>query len=323
MKNLSPAKKLTLFIGFNIVLALCLVAIQNGRHDDGNYVYINEKDYKTYEEFQSAVKEALTDDVNDAVYTVPVEEYMTEEEYEEYKEINGEPSKSEDLSNPTEPITKHLLNKLEDGNFTVDENKIEDTSETTPFFVDASNYKSDAHLKNTVSSALIVFDSVTVINLGTGSGAVKKSDEDYAIATKHPNNVLGYEARNVRDLGLTFEGDSVDGSTNLPDCNLSESLVTGVDVYNNFKLGGKSYDMPYAFSQLLFGSQIEMVTCGGSWEVPEKHDGKEVKRATLQTREVMDNKEVDLYKKGSDTVADTVKTQSLYGVNFYKVFEYK
>lgn len=316
MKDLSSKQRTALFLIFTVILALWLVYIQKGRHDDGNYTYVYEKDYATEDEFHKAIKDALTDDVDDAVYTV----FVLEPLGEEYENV---PYVDENLSNPTEPITKYLFNKLQGGEFDVDESVIEDTSDTTPFIVDASKYKSDAHLKATISSALEVFDSVTVTNFVPPSNTIIKSDEDYAISTKHVYAVAKYEAKNVKDLGLTFEGDSVDGDTSSPKSGRTKTLITGIDVYNSIKLFHKSLETPYAFSMFLFGPQIEAIHCTGSWQVPVTHNNKQVKKATLQTREVVDNKQVDIYKKGSNTIDETVNIERLNGINFYKVFEYK
>lgn len=73
-------------------------------------------------------------------------------------------------------------------------------------------------------------------------------------------------------------------------------------------------------------TQGTTLTYSGTWQVPNKHNGKSVKRGTLHMRPEYSVKKYDIYSKqyGSNNwiKCGSSKTKRAYGVDIYKTFTY-
>lgn len=271
--------------------------------DGTTTIDIYRNNYTNQQDYNKAVDEALAVENVDYITTYSAFEL-------------DEPTAT---SSSSQPIQNHLYNKFEGYKYEVDETKIEDTSDATPFLIDALDFSDKKSLEKAITKALETNDSVTVTN--TDKNHNELSDEDFAISTSKYNPFV-YEARNVKDIGTALYSDTY-SFIHEPGDKIVQTATSDVYAYSTIDALGKSYNLPISISTTFIGNSSYTDYYIGSWTVPKERNGKEVKKASLQSREIFEEKQVDIYKKGSKTKTDTIETGRACGINFYKIFEYK
>lgn len=194
--------------------------------------------------------------------------------------------------------------------------------------LDAQDHGSFDEMENDVNALLESYDNTKVINADSPDILSEKGADivacDLSNIEPKANGSYLYDVRNVRAISNSFGSDylNVSGSPGVTiGLSHAETEKYSIDFTSTFGCPSG------AVATAAWGTTKEKeLTYFGTWKVPSKHNGKNVKRGRLHMRPEFKRKKCDIYRKVHgytdwSKIGATV-TKRAYSVDIYKTFVY-
>lgn len=206
-----------------------------------------------------------------------------------------------------------------------EQQEVNDSDSLVEVELDATDFSTGEELADALNKSLEEYDYIRIVNLYEDETLLEESYNEDMISPRGAYDTVSWSTRNVTNLKNSFGGDYLNVS-GAPD------VVIGLSEAQN-KTYSISYGSTHGCPKGVVGNAAwgttrgKTLTYSGTWKVPKKNAGKNVKFGYLHMRPEYQNKKMDVYSKNYGTTKWVKKgsttSKRAYAVNIYKTYTYK